>query len=252
MKVKNITNVIYITLVMIIIISEVQGQDIDEIVENIYQQVLIHETQLDTLRNYSFIQKIHFIKMDGDGELEEQSKREFLVRVRSQEIRHRVLIAAYDFKNDQWEDVTETEKNQKQTENKGVKFSLTEMVSPEMRKHYEFSMVGDENIDSIKTIHLSVNPFEEDEEKFSGDLWFEKQSFSLVQAKLVPSEYPTAVEDMIMTFSMRRIGEIWLPVSVIFKAEVSFLIIFKGNILSEIHFEDYLFDQSFSESLFGR
>ena len=124
------------------------------------------------------------------------------------------------------------------------------MVSPEMRKNYEFSMVGDEMIDSIKTIHLLVNPNEEDEEKFTGDLWFEKKTFSLVQAKLVPSEFPT-VEDMTMTFSMRKFGEIWLPVNVIFEAEVSFLIIFKGKILSEIHFEDYLFNQSFSDSLLG-
>jgi len=231
--------------------SHVEGQSSDDIIEKIYQQTLIQEGQLDSLENYSFVQKIHFTKLDGDGEVDEKSKREFLVRVRRGENRHRELIAALDLKDEQWLDVTEKEKNKRETESKSVKFSLTEMVSPDNRVNYEFTIIGDEFVDNIQTIHIEVNPLEEDEDKFTGDMWFEMDTYSLVKAVLVPSEFPTAVEEMVMEFSMRKFDEIWLPVKINFEAEVSFLFIFKGKILSDILFEDYIFEQVFADSLFN-
>jgi len=243
--------VILIVFITIIIVPVVQGQNIDNIVENIYQQTLLHEQRLDSLKDYSHVQKVHFIKMDGDGEIEEQSKRDFMVRIRSKDIRYRELISAFDFEEEDWVDVTEKKRNKRQTENKSVSFSLTEMVSPEMRRHFVFDLVGEEEIDSFKTIHLTVKPLEEDEDKFAGDLWFEWETYALVQARLRPSDSPTGVEAMIMTFSMGKFGEVWLPEEIIFEAEVSFLIIFKGKIFSEITFEDYLFNQVFPDSLFN-
>jgi hypothetical protein len=239
-----------IILILVISVSIIQGQNIDEIIENIYQQTLIHEGQLDSLENYSFVQKIHFTKLDGDGEVEEQSKREFLVRVRKGEIRHRELIAAFDLEEEQWVDVLQKEKNKRETESKSVKFSLTEMISPEQRIGYEFNLSYDEIVDGIKSIHIKANPFEEDEDKFAGDMWFEKDTYSLVKAVLVPSEFPTAVEDMVMGFSMRKFGDVWLPVKINFEAEVFFLFLFKGKIISNIFFEEYLFEQVFEDSLF--
>jgi hypothetical protein len=97
-----------------------------------------------------------------------------------------------------------------------------------------------------------VAPIEEDEDKFAGDLWFEKESYALVKAKLSPSENPTGIESMIMTFSMGKYGEVWLPELIVFEAEVSFLIIFNGKIFSEIMFEDYRFEQVFGDSLFAK
>ena len=244
--------IVMIIPVVLIVVSQARVQTLDEIIENIYQQTIIDEARLDSLGDYSYIQEIHFTKLDGDGEIEEQSRREFLVSVRSQEIRHRKLMVALDFEDEEWVDVTEKEKNKKRrAESTSEKFSLTEIVSPEMRDNYNFQLVGNEIIDGYDSIYLKVQPLEEDEEKFAGDLWFEKNTYALIQAKLVPSELPTGVQDMIMEFSMRKFGELWLPVKIIFEAEVSFLIIFKGKVLSEILFEDYLFDQSFPDSLFG-
>ncbi len=161
-------------------------------------------------------------------------------------------MVALDLEDEGWVDVTEKEKNKKRrAESTSEKFSLTEIVSPEMRGNYIFKPVGNEIIDGYDSIHLKVKPREEDEEKFAGDLWFEKNTYTLNQAKLVPSELPTGVQDMIMEFSMRKFGEVWLPVKIIFEAEISFLIIFKGKVLSEILFEDHLFEQSFPDSLFG-
>ena len=242
--------IVLIFLIITLLITPVYSQNIDELIENIYQQTLSHEAKLDSLRNYSFVQKIHFTKMDGDEEIEEESIREFLVRVRSRENRHRELISAMDLEGGQWVDVSEKEKNKRQTEGRGVKFSLTEIVSPEERKNYEFNLIGHDNIDSLHTIHLMVKPLEEDEDRFAGDLWFEKDTFSLVQAKLMPSEFPAAVENMRMDFLMREIGGMWMPVEVKFEAEVSFLIFFKGRILSDILFEEYHFEQAFPDSLF--
>lgn len=244
------TGVLLLIHIMALFSPVVQGQNIDELIEKIYQQTVIHEAKLDSLQDYSFVQKIHFTKMDGDDEVEEQSIREFLVRVKSQDNRHRELISALDLEDEQWVDVTEKENNKREKESKSVKFSLTEMVSPEMRKNYEFDLLKDDFIDGVQTIHMIVKPFEEDEDRFAGDLWFEKESYHLVQAKLVPSEFPTAVEDMLMEFSIGKFGDIWLPEKVKFEAEISFLFIFKGKILSDILFEDYRFDQSFPDSLF--
>jgi hypothetical protein len=216
---------------------------VDEVVEKTYQQTLIHEGQLDSLKDYSYVQKIHFIKMDGDGEIEAQSKREFLVKVRSREQHERELIAAYDYEDDVWVNVTEKEKNKEQNEGKSVKFSLTEMVSPEARNNYRFTPVGDEFINGFQTLHLSVKPIEVDEDKFAGELWLVKDTYSLIKARLRPSENPTGIEKMLMNFTMSKINDIWLPVKITFEAEVSFLIIFKGKIFSEITFEDYRFGE---------
>ena len=244
-------NILSIILIMVVSSLVLRGQHTDEMVEQIYQHTLIHEGQLDSLKDYSFVQKILFTKLDGEGEIEEQSRREFIVRVHSQEVRHRELIAAFDLEDGQWVDITKKEKNAGQTENKSVAFSLTEMVSPEMRNFYQFERIGDEVIDSVKTIHIKAIPLEEDEDKFTGDLWFEQDTYALVKAVLIPSEFPTAIDDMVMEFTMSKIGDIWLPVTINFKAEVSFLFLFKGKIISDIVFEDYLFKQEFADSLFG-
>jgi hypothetical protein len=240
-----------IVLILIIVVHSIYGQGVDDLIENIYQQTLIHESRLDSLKEYSHVQKIHFIKMDGDGEIEEQSKREYLVKIRSRDQRHRELITAYDFEDEEWINVTEKEKNKRPKDNQGAKFSLTEMVSTEARTRYHFNLIGEEVVNGIRTVHLSVNPLEEDDEKFAGDLWFETDSYALVQANLFPSENPTGVDKMHMTFSMGKINQIWLPVMITFEAEVSLLIIFKGKIYSEIEFEDYRFGEVFADSLFG-
>jgi len=220
----------------------IYGQNVDEIVEQIYQQTLVHEEHLDSLENYSYMQRIHFIKMDGDGEIEEQSKREYLVKVFSRDQRERELISAFDYEDLNWIDVTTKEKNKEPKERESARFSLTEMVSPKARGEYTFSLSGDKEINGLKTIHLTVEPIEEDEEKFSGDLWFERESYNLVQARLKPSDNPTGVESMVMNFSMEKYNDVWLPQKITFEAEVSFLIIFKGKIFSEIRFEDYQFE----------
>jgi hypothetical protein len=238
-------------LILIVVVQTIYGQGIDDLIENIYQQTLIHEARVDSLKDYSHLQKVHFIKMNGDGEIEEQSKREYLVKIRSKDQRYRELIAAYDFEEEEWINVIEKEKNKKQKESQSAKFSLTEMVSPEAKDNFNFNVIGEEVINGFTTLHLSVNPKEEDEDKFAGDLWFETGSFALVQASLIPSENPTGVEKMIMTFSMRKINQVWLPEMITFDAEVSFLILFKGKIFSEIRFEDYRFGEVFADSLFG-
>jgi hypothetical protein len=244
LKIKKCKLWIFITVFGV---SFASGQEMEQLVENIYQQTLLHEARMDSLAGYSHIQKVHFIKMDGDGEIEEQSKREYLVRIRSREQRHRELVSAYDFEDDAWINVTEEEKNKKPKERQSAKFSLTEMVSPEARQQYDFKLIGNEVVDGLETIHLLVTPLEEDEEKFAGDLWFEKSSYGLVQAKLMPSENPTGVDKMSMTFSMVKVNEVWLPEKITFDAEVSFLIIFSGKIFSEILFEDYRFGEVFAD-----
>ena len=125
------------------------------------------------------------------------------------------------------------------------------MVAPENRENYLFELVDEVTIQSYETIHLSVKSLEEDEDRFSGDLWFEKENYNLVKAKLIPSDYPTGVNEMIMGFEMAEYGEDWLPEKISFQAEISFLLIFKGKIFTEIIFEDYSFDQTFPDSLFS-
>lgn len=233
---------ILVSLFLVTPVLQVYGQNVDEVVEKIYQETLIHEGQLDSLKDYSYVQKIYFMKMDGDGEIKAQSKREFLVIVRSREQHERKLIAAYDYEDDEWVNVTEKEKNKQQKEGKSAKFSLTEMTSPEARKNYRFTSIGDESINGFQTLHLSVEPIEADEDRFAGELWLVKESYSLIKARLTPSENPTGIEKMIMDFLMGKINDVWLPLKITFEAEVSFLIIFKGKIFSEITFEDYRFE----------
>lgn len=232
-------------------IYSLQAQSIKEILDAAYQQTLQQESLMDSLGMYSYIQRIHFSKMDGDGEVEEQSKREFLVRVKKKDILDRQLISAYNYEEDEWINVSDKEKENKQKkESSSQEFSLTEMVAPERRDEYKFEFVGEEQIDEKITLHLYVEPLEKDEEKFSGDLWFSDSDYGLIKAILIPSDTPTGVKSMTMEFNMVRFQEVWLPAKIIFNAEISFLFIFKGKIESEIVFDDYRFDQTFPDSLF--
>ncbi len=245
--VKNIVFYIFLGSALL------QAQNIEMIIERIYQRTVAQETQLDSIGDYSHIQKVHFTKLDGDGEVDEQSRREFLVKVRSNDQRHRELIAAYDFEDGQWIDIMEEEKSKKmKAQTRSQKFSLTEMVGPEERGKYQFRVVGEDFLNRYETIHLYIEPLEEDEDMFKGDLWFDKTDYTLIQAKLVPSQLPTGIEDMMMEFSMRKFNNVWLPVKINFNAEISFLFIFRGRIISEILFEDYKFDHSFPDSIFSQ
>jgi hypothetical protein len=244
---------ILINLILIFLVPTARTQTIPEIIDRIYHQTTAQENRIDSLSNYQYHQKIHFIKMDGDDEIDEQSKREFIVYVRSQTQKHRKLISAFDYDEDKWIDVTEREKNNRdKSKTKSMKFSLLEMVAPENRENYLFELVEETTIQAYETIHLSVKSLEENEERFSGDLWFEKENYNLVKAKLIPSDYPTGVNEMIMEFDMAEYGELWLPEKITFNAAISFLFIFKGKVFSEITFEEYLFNQSLSDSLFSQ
>ncbi len=244
----------YIKIIVIyvfLIVTLTHAQNIDQIVENIYQTSLEQEAKLDSLGDYSHLQKVHFTKLDGDGEVDEQSKREFRVKVRSHGQRNRELIAANDFEDGSWINVLEEEKSKKMKANtRSQKFSLTEMVGTEERKKYNFKLIGESVIKGDDTIQIYAEPLEEEEDMFKGDLWFDKSDYTLVKARLVPSEFPTGVEDMMMEFSMERFGLVRLPSKIYFEAEISFLFIFNGRIMSEILFEDYHFNQSFPDSIF--
>lgn len=227
------------------------AQNIDRIIDNIYNTVLSQESLLDSLGGYSYVQTITFKKLDGDGEIEEQSQRDFIVKVRSANQRHRELLAASDYEDGSWIDVTEKEKNKKyKQESQSHKFSLTEMVSPEQRTFYRFKLIGNEKRDKFDTVHLFIEPIEEDDEKFVGDLWFELNGYTLVRAELRPSDSPIGVDSMIMKFEMQPYEGVWLPRKIIFDARISFLFFIKGAVYSEILFNDYLFNQSFADSLF--
>ena len=244
---------ILINLISIFLVVSTRAQTIPDIIDRIYKQTTEQEIRIDSLSEYQYHQKIHFIKMDGDDQIDEQSKREFIVFVRSQDQKHRKLISAFEYDDDQWIDITEREKNQRdESKTKSMKFSLLEMVAPENREDYFFEVVDEATIHAYETIHLSVKALEEDEERFSGDLWFEKENYNLVKAKLMPSDYPTGVQEMMMEFEMAEFGDVWLPENITFQATISFLFIFKGKVFSEIIFKDYLFNQSFSDSLFNQ
>jgi hypothetical protein len=240
----------HVVILGFLICTVAQAQDIGEIVENIYQRTVVQEALLDNLGNYSHVQKVHFTKLDGDEEIDEESKREFQVNVRSSDLRHRELISASEFKDGQWSDITVEEKSKKmKAQTRSQKFSLGEMVGPEERGKYQFRLVGEDFLKGHETIHLYVEPLEDEEESFKGDLWFDKTDYNLIQAKLIPSEFPTGVENMMMEFYLEKYGQLWLPVKINFEAEISFLFIFRGRIISEILFEDYKFDQSFNDSV---
>jgi len=175
-----------------------------------------------------------------------------LVQIRSRENRVRTLIFAFEYEDDTWIDITEQEKNKKiQAETRSQEFSLSEIVALESRINYQFQTLGFENVSGYETNHLVFEALEPDEERFSGDLWFDRETFALVKAQLVPSEFPTGLKNMMMIFYLEKFGKVWLPVKIYFDAEISFLIFFKAQVISEILFEDYRFDQSFPDSLFS-
>jgi len=238
---------------LLLTIAQAQESTIilNEILNKIHWQGEKQEKQRQNLGDYKYKQFIHFQKLDGDGEIDEQSKREFIIYVKSDTIRKRQLISALDYEDGEWIDITEKKKNSKvKSESRSKSFSLSEMVSPENRQFYEFEIRGEKFVDTLNTIHLNVNPSEEDEDRFKGDLWFESKDYSLVKAELIPSEMPTFVDDMFMFFNMQKIDSLWFPQKIEFGADVSVLFFFSGKIYSEITFSEFKFNQQFEQTWF--
>ncbi|TFG97644.1 MAG: hypothetical protein E4H13_10760 [Calditrichales bacterium] len=257
MKPKDImNNKIFLFCLLTIFISMpavALDKGMDSLLDGIYRFSLRQDAMKDSLGDYSFIQKVLFTKLDGDDTIEEKSIREFRVYMRGDGQASRELISAKDMEEGQWVDVTEMERSKKKddSESRSQKFSLTEMVGPDVRNDYRFVDAGMEWIADQQTIHLSVAPIKADEEKFSGDLWVDENTMALVAAKLIPSEMPTGVDQMVMSFEMQKVEELWLPKKVFFDAAISFLFIFEGRIISEITFDDYRFNNVFPDSVFS-
>ncbi len=224
---------------------------VNEILDKIHLQSEKHKKQKENLGDYKYKQFIHFQKLDGDGEIDEQSKREFIIYVKSDSIRKRQLVSALDYDDGEWKDITEKKKNSKvKSESRSKSFSLSEVVSPENRQFYEFEIHGEKFIDTFNAIHLNVNPIEEDEDRFSGDLWFDANDYNLVKAELIPSDMPMFVDEMFLSFNMQKIDSLWFPKRIEFGADVSVLFIFSGKIHSEIIFSDFEFNQEFEKTWF--
>ena len=216
------------------------AQETDALVEQIYQTLIDQEKLYQSLYPYTYKQEVHFQKLDDDGEAEEASRREYLVRVLSEDDHRRSLIRALDFEDGDWTDVTADKRNEPQ-EGDRKKFSLLEMVGPENRHDYTFSSNGhgDFNGQPVYYIHAQVKDPQED--KFNGDLWVHEKEFIVVKAVLEPSALPSAVDSMQMEFELLKTSGCWLPARVILNAKISFLIIFSGRIRSDIRFYDYQF-----------
>lgn len=245
-----------ILLFLLLLFSITHAQEntiiLNEILDKIYMQEQEQENQKKNLGDYKYKQFIHFVKMDGDGEIDEQSKREFFIYVKSDSIRKRQLISALDYEDGAWKDITEKKKNSKvKSERRSKRFSLSEMVSPEYRQFYEFEIIGEKFIDTLNTIQLRVYPIEEDEDRFKGDLWFDLKDYNLIKAELIPSDMPTFVDEMSMFFKMQKIDSIWFPKKINFQADVSVLFFFSGKIHSEILFSDFEFNQQFEKEWFN-
>ena len=236
----------WIVLLIISTFSLAAAQDINDLIEKIFQANIIQERESDSLINYKFKQKINFVKLDGDDKIDEQSLREFEVFVKSKDERERVLLTAQNYEDGKWQDVTE-EKADNNKHEEGEKFSLNEMVGPEHRDKYKFSYIGTGSLNKYPVIHIKADFLEEDEDYFNGDLWIHAEKYTIVRASLVPSDFPTGIEYMKMDIEMDQIEGHWVPVQIHMNAEISFMLIFSGKIMSDISFYDYDFNLEFDE-----
>ena len=232
--------------------AQVISNELNVILDKIHLQNQKQEKLQKSLGDYKYKQFIHFIKMDGDGEIDEQSKREYYIYVKSDSLRKRELISALDYEDTLWTDITDKEKSSsKEKHSESKSFSLSEMFGPENRKFYNFEFKGQDYIDSLNTIHIIATALEEDEDRFQGQLWFETNEYSLVKAELKPSDMPTFVDDMQMFFEMQKVDSLWFPKKIEFDAEVGILFLFSGKIHSEILFTDFEFNQQFDNVWFN-
>jgi len=241
-------NIFTIIGLIIITLSVSIAQDMDELIENIYQANQIQDADIDSLTNYKFKQKINFVKLDGDDGIDEQSTREYEVLVKSDKERKRNLLSAKNYEDGEWREVTE-EQEKKKRKSEGQEFSLNEIVGPEYRNKYEFDIIDNETINNYPVIHLKVDCLEEDDTLFGGELWIHQEEYVVVKASLIPAEFPTGIEYMKMDLGMDQINGHWLPKQIYINAEISFLFIFSGKIKSEILFYDYVFDVDLGDEI---
>jgi hypothetical protein len=225
------------------------AQAVDELIDHVYQREIQLQNEREKMRDYVFRQAVHFTKMDGDGEVEEQSKRIFQVYVRPPDLTKRILISAKNYEDGRWIDVTRDERK-KNRKTESQKFSLLEMVAPDVRENYMFNMIEKIISDSMIIYRIGIKAKEKNEEYFDGELWIEGEEYSLTKAILTPSDLPTGLESMVMSFRIHPLNGYWLPKNVLLEAHISFLFLFKGQIKTEIQFNDYKLDQTIPDSVF--
>jgi hypothetical protein len=227
----------------------VHSQTVDEFIEHIYQRANEQKKEQDQMGDYVFRQAVHFTKLDGDGDIDEQSRRSFQVYVRPPDLTKRVLISAENYEDGKWIDVTMDErKENRKTESR--QFSLLEMVAPDVRDNYRFNIMDTIISDNMNIYCIGVTAKEKAEEYFDGKLWIEGRDYSLTRAVLTPSDMPTGLESMMMSFDLQKIGGYWLPKKVLLEAHISFLFIFKGKIKTTIQFTNHKFYQYIPDSMF--
>ncbi len=243
-------SMIRICIILMISSTISHAQNIEDLVEKIYQANRIHEQDLDSLLNYRFKQKINFVKLDGDDEIDEQSLRIFDICVASRDVRKRILVTARDYEDGAWQDVMAGEATNNES-HEARKFSLNEMFGPQSRKNYIFRHIGTDQIRGYSVIHLTAKSTEKDEEFFNGDFWIDAGEYAVIKAKLSPSDFPMGVKFMQMIIDMDKFNGHWLPLKIHMNAAISFLWLFSGKIRSDIEFYDYTFDVEFDEDIFN-
>jgi len=245
---KNMHRYIILMLAYFVSFDFLIARDIDSLLMRIYDRAQQQEIAREQMCDYSYHQSVHFIKRDGDGDIEEQSLREFKVYVRPPDFNKRLLISAQNYKHGNWSDVTAAECN-KERKTESQQFSLTEMVAPENRSMYSFAVsdTGTEKQDSL--ICLTVRAIKKDDKHFDGRLWFRAEDYTLIRAELKPSDTSVGIKSMCMKFDMASVENYWLPARVFLEAHLSFLFFFKGSIQTTIDFSDYQLNQDLPDSL---
>jgi hypothetical protein len=241
----------YIALFIFISVYLIYAQNIGILLDHIYDRAIQQQQARAEMADYSYQQSVLFIKKDGDGDIDEQSRRVFRVYARPHDFIKRILISAENYEDGRWEDVTSAERN-KDRQSESQQFSLTEIVSPHARSAYNFSLLDTTKINGDSILHMSVGAIEKDEEVFDGELWFRTTDYILVKAALQPSETPMGVDSMRMVFDLHQVGDYWLPESVYIEAHISFLFFFKGSIETTIEFSDYQLKQTIPDSLISK
>jgi hypothetical protein len=233
-------NILKVMVITGLFASAISAQNVNNLIDQIYQANQRHEQKMDSLANYSFSQRIDFIKRDGDDAIEEQSLREFRVFIGPENQRSRSVLQAKNFEDGEWQDVRDRVAAQEE-EPAGKEFSLNEMVGPDYRHLYNFTPIGSDFINGIPVTGIRVACLEEDSERFEGELWVHANEYIVLKSILSPSDMPVGIEDMRMQIELQNIAGHWLPAEINIKAEISFLYIFSGKIESQISFYDYEF-----------
>ncbi|MFQ6055951.1 MAG: outer membrane lipoprotein-sorting protein [Methanosarcinales archaeon] len=230
--------IIWLSILILLLVQEIKGVDINEIIKNAQEQ---YKSQEEYLKNYSFSAHLTAKAMNKSGKVlwDESGEQEIYVK----EGKKYTEIITW-IKNGKLLSQKELKKKEEKM-NKDIKEVKKEVsywpFKPGIEKYYLYKLLGEEEVNEYHAYKINVIPKKKDkkQEFYEGNFWLDTKTYGVVKAVFTTTKLPKLHKKMKTEENYKQIqSAIWLPISKFIKSEVS-AIIYEVDVEMKITYFDY-------------